>query len=385
MKFSQVIGQTVLKEQLAEMARSGRISHAMLFSSQSSGTGALPLALAYATYVMCQDPDKQGDSCGRCASCFQMQAMQHPDCHYVYPVNNSKLATSVGRGDGKPISDMFVELFRGLCGKTDGYFTEQELYKTIGIENAQGNISKSEATEILRKMSFKSFAGGYKVVIVWLPERMNDAAANSLLKLIEEPAKGTLFLFVSEQLDRVLSTIVSRCQGVVVPSVEDHDIEEALKKRGIDQASAAQIAHRSQGDWIEALRMAALSSDDGQGQDTERFMALMRLCYANKYIELFSWAETMVPLGREAQKQFCETSLEILRSCYMQGIGMERISYVNPKDAEFCRRFAPFVNHASVEGLIEEFETLLRQIRQNGNPKILFPHFALMISKLIRK
>lgn len=385
MKFSQVVGQTSLKKQLAEMAQSGRVSHAMLFSSQISGMGALPLALAYATYVMCQDPDKQDDSCGVCASCFQMQSMQHPDCHYVYPVNNSKLATSVGRGDGKPISDMFVELFRELCEKTDGYFTEQELYKAIGIENSQGNISKSEASEILRKMSFKSFAGGYKVVIIWLPERMNEAAANSLLKLIEEPAPGTLFLFVSEQADRVLSTIVSRCQAVIVPAIGLGDIEQKLIERGVPSDLTAQIAHRSQGDWIEALRMAALSSDDGQAQDTERFMALMRLCYSNKFIELFAWADTMVPLGREAQKQFCETSLEILRSCYVQGIGMERISYINPKDYEFCRRFAPFVNHNSIEGLVEEFETLLRQIRQNGNPKILFPHFALMISKLIRK
>lgn len=385
MKFSQVIGQTVLKEQLAEMAQSGRISHAMLFSGSASGTGALPLAMAYATYVMCQDPNKQGDSCGICASCFQMGAMQHPDCHYVFPVNTSKLATSAGRGDGKPISDMFAELFRELVKKTDGYFTEQELYKAIGIENSQGNISKSEANEILRKMSFKSFSGGYKVVIVWLPERMHEAAANSLLKLIEEPAPGTLFLFVTEQADRILSTIISRCQQVIVPAIEPQDIQQKLIDRAVPADLAPQITHRSQGDWIDALRMAALTGDDGQGQDTDRFMALMRLCYSNKYLELFAWAETMVPLGREAQKQFCETSLEILRSCYMQGIGLERISYVNPKDYEFCRRFAPFVNHASIEPLIEEFETLLRQIRQNGNPKILFPHFSLMISKLIRK
>lgn len=385
MKFSEVIGQEVLKGQLRDMVGSGRVGHAVLFGSHGSGTGALPLALAYATYVMCQDPGKGEDSCGECPSCFQMKRMEHPDCHYVYPVNNSKLGTSVGRGDGKPISDMFVELFRGLCLERGGYFTEQELYKAIGIENSQGNINKSEATEILRKMSFKSYCGGYKVVIVWLPERMNDAAANSLLKLIEEPAPGTLFLFVSEQVDRVLSTIVSRCQGVTVPYVEVVEVERGLLERGVGQELSSQISHRSQGDWIEALRMAALSSDVAGAEDAERFVALMRLCYSNKYIELFSWAETMIPLGREAQKQFCETSLDILRSCYMQNIGMESISYVNPRQGEFSVRFAPFVNHSSVEALVLEFETLLSQIRQNGNPKILFPHFALMVSKLIRK
>lgn len=401
MQFSSVVGQSGLKRNLVDMAAGGRVGHAVMFAG-GEGCGGLTLALAYAAYVMCERP-VDGDSCGQCVSCVRHNIMQHPDCHYVFPVNTSKLAVGVSRSDSKPVSDMFLPLWRQLVEDTDGYFSEQELYRHIGIENMQGNINKSEASEILRKMSFKSFSGGAKVVIMWLPERLHEAAANALLKLVEEPAAGTVFVFVSQDLDYVLPTIRSRCQIIQVGGIAESDVRDALMVRygGVSADVVDAAARVSCGSWVAAV--AALNSSTSLSPDTtvsssasetgdnvtqqniERFQALMRLCYADKYIELFDWAESMVPLGRETQKLFCQSSIAFLRQCYMINIGMERISYTEARHLDFARRFAPYVNHASLEGLVREFENLLAEIRQNGNPKILFPHFALMVSKLIRR
>lgn len=380
MRFRDIIGHDEIKRHLCETVRNGRISHAMLFTG--AGVGALPLALAYAQYVHCRNRTDE-DSCGECPECYRMQRMEHPDCHYIYPVNVSKEAVATGRADEKPRSEQFVHVWRRIVPETGGYLTEQEWYAELGIENQQGIINKNDANELVRQMGFKSFEGGYKTVIVWLPERLHEAAANTLLKLVEEPPERTLFLFVSADPERIIATIRSRTQAVALAGVPDEVIARELAvRKGIAPERAAQVAHLAQGSWGAAVRMAA-NAGGVQREHEERFIRLMRLCYQQKYLGLFEWAEEMAPLGREAQKQFCTAALGIVRECYLTGIGMESVAYTDPERERFCRNFAPYVSHITVEAFVAEFERLLAQIRQNGNPRILFTHFAMSVCKII--
>ncbi len=381
MQFKEIIGHEDIKRRLRETVRQGRISHALLFTG-GEGASALPLALAYAQYVNCRNRTEE-DSCGVCPECYRMQRMEHPDCHYIYPVNVSKEAVATGRADEKPRSEQFVHVWRRAVPQRGGYLTEQEWYVELGIENQQGIINKTDANELVRKMGFKSFEGGYKTVVVWLPERLHEAAANTLLKLVEEPPAQTLFLFVSVEPERIIATIRSRTQIVALPGVSDEEIARELTARqGIPADEAARIARRAQGSWGRAVRLAAGGSS-AEAEHQDRFIRLMRLCYQQKYLGLFEWAEEMAPLGREAQKQFCSAALGIIRECYLTGIGLTEIAYADPAREQFCRNFAPYVSHLTVEAFVAEFERLLAHIRQNGNPKILFTHFAMSICKII--
>lgn len=377
MRLSDVVGHDITKKQLAATVADNRVSHAQLFVSDE-GVGALPLAIAYAQTLLCTSRTADGDACGECANCYKMSRLEHPDCHFVYPVNKSKKARATGRSDEKPTSDQFIHLWRELILQTDGYISEEQWYDFIGLENQQGNINKEEANEILRKMSFKSVQGGFKIVIVWLPEKMMEAAANTLLKLIEEPAEKTLFLFVSQEPDRIIATIRSRTQIVRLAPLPEKLIAEQLYKRGVEHAD--KIAQAASGSLSRAIAMGDSSC---RSEDFDRFSSLMRKGYANKYGELFDWAEQMAGIGRESQKMFCENSISILRDCYMTSINMPQITNTNPLTEKFVANFSPYVNHRTIELFIREFELLLSHIRQNGNPKILFSDFALKTSKIL--
>lgn len=377
MTFKEIIGHDAIKANFIATIQSGRVSHAQLFISDE-GVGALPMAIGYAQRMLCTTPAPDGDACGECANCYKMNRLEHPDCHFVYPVNKSKKAKSTGRSDEKPTSDQFVHLWRELIIATRGYISEEQWYDHIGMENQQGNINKEEANEILRKMSFKSVQQGYKIVIIWLPERMHETAANTLLKLIEEPAEKSLFIFVSQEPDRIIATIRSRTQPITFAPLPAGLIAQELEKEGFDHPK--KIAQSANGNLCRAMMMAR-SSDDNQ--DFDRFASLMRKAYTAKYSELFEWAEQMATIGREAQKTFCENSISILRECYMTSIGMAPIAYTNPQSEKFVANFAPFVNHLSIEQFVREFELLLSHVRQNGNPKILFSDFALKTSKIL--
>lgn len=377
MKFSEVIGHDDIRRNLAATIVDGRVSHAQLFVADE-GVGAMPLAIAYAQSLLCSAREINGDACGICSNCYKMNRLEHPDCHFVYPVNKSKKAKATGRSDEKPTSDQFIHLWRELILKTDGYISEEQWYDYIGLENQQGNINKEEANEMLRKMNFKSVQGGYKIIIIWLPEKMMEAAANTLLKLIEEPAEKTLFLFVSQEPDRIIATIRSRTQIVKLAPLPELLIAQQLHKRGVEYAE--KIASAAAGSLSRAIAMAQSSC---QNDDFDRFASLMRKGYTSKYSELFEWAEQMAAIGRESQKMFCENSIATLRDCYLTSINLQQIAHVNPQTEKFVTNFAPYVNHLTIEAFIREFEMLLSHIRQNGNPKILFSDFSLKISKIL--
>ncbi len=347
MNFSQITGHSHTKNRLRHSVSEGRIAHAQLFSGDCR-TFALPLAVAYARYVLCPNRT-DSDPCEECPTCYRTARMEHPDLHFVYPVNKSKKAITTGRQDEKPISDQFIHLWREFLEQNNGVFTEKEWYSYIDIENQQGLIAKQEANEILRKMSFKSFEGGYKIVIIYLPERMNDASANTLLKLIEEPPLSTLFLFVSETPDRIITTIRSRVQEIILAPVTE------------------------------------LGIDDRRSEEYfELFSSLMRSAYGGRYVELLRWAESVGDLGRERHKAFVEYSVSLLRDCYVIGVGAEGLVSIGKEEVlSFAKNFAPFVNELTIELLVSEFELIGRQIRANGSPMIIFTHASLMISKIL--
>lgn len=378
MQFKEIIGQEEVIRQLVHGVEGSRISHAQLFAG-GEGVGALPLAIAYAQYLNCADRH-DGDSCGECPSCRQLAQLAHPDVHFVFPVNTPK-----GKSGGeKPISDTYMGVWRKFVNQTGGYFNEPMWYSALEIDNKQGNISTFEADEIIRKLSFKAFESEYKVVIIWLPERMNVQAANKLLKIIEEPWNKTLFLMVSENPERLLPTILSRVQSVHVPGIAERTIAtELIGREKVSPSVAEQAARLSCGNWIEARRMVRHA--DEQDLFFDLFVRLMRLSYENRHLELLEWAETVAALGREEQKQWLENSLRLIRDSYMLTAGVAQITFLTDREYEFCRKFAPYIHNGNVERVIDEMELAMRQIVQNGNPRIVFPHFALSISKLINK
>ena len=379
MKFSQVIGQEGLKELLRRSIDQGRISHGQLFSGRP-GYGTLPLAIAYAQYLNCTDR-RAGDSCGECPSCVKMEGLVHPDVHYVFPVNSASKS-----GSQKPVSDNFIAQWREKVLSTGGYFDREGWYEAIDMGNLQGLITRTEAEEIMRKLSFKSFEAEYKVMIIWLPENMNPQAANALLKILEEPWEKTVFLMVSAAPEKLLSTIFSRVQEVGVGPVEIRTVKEWL----VEHNDAAEdhawvVARLSRGDLIEAQRMIGFGQVGDPDDMFEMFVRLMRLSYNDRHMELLEWAEGAASMGREEQKQFLANSLRLLRESYMLNAGMDSISYLWGHELDFCRKFSPFIGNHNIEGLTSEIERTIAQISQNGNPRMVFPHFALTVSKMIVK
>jgi DNA polymerase-3 subunit delta' len=378
MRFKDITGQDDVKRRLARTVDEGRVSHAQIFTG-AAGNGTLPLALAYIQYLNCRDR-KDGDSCGVCPSCQKIAALQHPDVHFVMPVNKQ------GKKSGEIItSDTFLPQWRAMIQRTGGYFDEQMWYDTLGLENLQGLISKKEADEIIRKLSFKSFEGGYKAVVVWLPEKMNVEAANTLLKILEEPWDKTLFMLVSAQPRMLLPTIVSRVQEVAVAGIEPEAIENHFAGLGTDPAKARMSARLSRGDLLEARKIIADENTDEKSEDFEFFVELMRLSYNDKHLELLKWAEKTASLGRERQKRLLENFIRLVRSSYMLNAGLEDSAYLWGAEMDFCRKFSPFIGNHNVETLVNEMEAATEQLRRNGNATIVFTHFALAVSKQIIK
>lgn len=380
MRFAEVLGQEPVKELLRRSADGGRVSHAQLLSG-APGYGGLPLALAYAQYLNCTDR-KDGDSCGVCPACVKTAALAHPDLHFVVPSN----ARREGGSAQKPTSDSFMPQWRELFAGTGGYFTEQEWYDAIGLDNQQGHIAKREADEVIKKLAFKSFEAEYKTVVIWLPEKMGDEAANSLLKILEEPWEKTLFLLVSAAPQRLLPTILSRTQEIAVPPLDERVLERYAAEILRMQPERASAAARLAGGSVTELRsLVSGGGEENVRENFEYFAQLMRYSYGDKHLELLTWAEEMASRGRENQKRYLEYSSAMLRESYMLAAGMEDISYLWGGEMDFCAKFAPYIGNHNIERLAEENRLALSHIAQNGNPKIVFTHYALTVSKMINK
>ncbi len=377
MLFKSVVGQDELKQQLTQAVREGRTAHAQLFWG-NEGYGALPLALAFAQYVSCPNRTEQ-DACGECPTCNKMQKLIHPDLHFVLPVNSTKEITS----DKKPVTDHFAAQWREAL-TNNPYITEQEWYQALGIENKQGIISVNEAAKIIEKLNFKPFESGYKIMIIWLPERMNMAAANRLLKLIEEPPSKTLFLFVSEDTTRIIKTIQSRTQPVRVPPIDESALlQAAVQHYEIAEASAKKLARAAVGSYSKLQQLIAAEQE--KNDYFECFSALMRAAYAADGLTLMSWAEETAQWGREQQKTFLTYAERMLRESFMYNRNAGEVVYLLGEEETFARRFSPFVNEQNIEEIYRCFNTAIAHLAQNGNAKIIFTDLALQMAVLVKK
>ena len=376
MRFADIIGQQELKRHLAQSVDRGRISHAQLFTG-AAGTGALPLAIAYAQYLNCPHR-KDGDSCGVCPSCVKIASLAHPDLHFVFPVNKQ------GKKSGEVVlSAEFMPQWRECVASTGGYFTPQQWYDRLDLgKTLRGMISAKEADEIIRRLSFKSFESEYKIMLIWLPETMNDEAANKILKILEEPWDKTIFLLVSERADLLLSTILSRTQEVAVPRLT---VEDLMPMAQGDEQQRRNTARLAAGDLIEMRRLAGGEEDEVRRDSFDLFCRLMRLSYNDKHLELIDWADEVAMLTREQQRSMLRHAARLLRESYMLHAGLGQISYLWGEEAAFCNKFAPFIGNQNIEYLISEIEQAMRQVSQNGNPRIIFTHFALAVSKQINR
>lgn len=379
MRFADIIGQAELKRHLTSSVDAGRISHAQLFTG-AAGAGTLPLAIAYAQYINCRNRH-DGDSCGECPSCRQIEALAHPDVHFVFPVNKQ------GKKSGEVVlSSGFMGQWREMFAKTGGYFSPQQWFDALNLgKTLKGVISTKESEEIIRALSFKSFESEYKFMIVWLPETMNEEASNRILKILEEPWERTVFLLVSERPDLLLKTIISRTQEVGVPRLTAEDLEPIIRQSGeTDEAKVRNMARLAGGDMLELRRLLGGGEDDVRHENFEAFCAIMRLSYNDRHLELMNWADEVAGLSRERQRAMLIDFSRLLREAYMLHAGLAQASYLWGEEAAFCRKFAPFIGNTNIEPIIAQIELALRQIGQNGNPRIVFTHFALAVSKFIK-
>jgi DNA polymerase-3 subunit delta' len=375
MNFTRIPGQREIKTKLLRSVKEERVSHAQLFAGPE-GCGSMALALAYAQYISCENRT-DFDSCGVCKSCVKYEKLIHPDLHFVFPVIKGKKVTD-------PVSDNYIEEWREFVKKSP-YFSINNWMDSIEVGNAQGMIFASEASEIIKKLSLKTFESDFKIMIIWLPEKMHQATSNKLLKMIEEPPEKTLFLLVSEEPDKVIPTILSRCQLVKITSFKSRDIEVFLKERfGITADKAQDIARVSNGNITRAIELC--ENEESSLANLERFKSLMRFAWKRDVISLISWSEEMAVTGREAQKNFITFSLRLLRENIMMSLDQMKnnLVYLTGTEADFSGKFHPSINQNNIYPLNEELNLAYSHIESNGNAKIIFLDLALKVTRLIR-
>lgn len=374
MFFRQVIGQEGIKNSLRQAANEGRVSHAQLFAGPD-GSGNLPMALAYAQYVSCSNK-QPNDSCGECPSCKKYHKLIHPDLHFVFPVVKTPKFK-------EPVSDHFLEEWRTTVNK-NAYFDLDQWFSFIGAENAQGLIYSHQSEEIIRKLNLKSFESEFKVMIIWMPEKMHVSCANKLLKMIEEPPSKTLFLLVAENEENIISTIRSRCQLVKFSPIDANAMRSAvLSLPDIEGTDLDNLIHLARGNYRKAMEL--LQPDDATIYNLERFKELMRYSYGRKFTDLFVWAEQLANIGREKQKSFLLYGMKLLRENFISNLKNNELIFMSDDEKEFSKRFSPFINERNIIPLSELFEEAFTHISMNGNARIVFTDVAFKVTKLIRK
>ena len=379
MKFKEVIGQEEAQQRLIQMVSEGRVPHAMMFCGPS-GCGKMALALAFASYLLCKYSEGTDDSCGTCQQCAMLRSWSHPDLLFTYPV----IKPSGSSADHKTISDDYAREWREMLSEGP-YFSMDQWLEKMKAGNQQALIYVAESEVLIRKLSMKSSQGGYKVNIIWLPERMREDCANKMLKIIEEPPQQTVFLMVCEEPERLLETIRSRVQRIDIKRIETQAIEKALvERRAIDEVMAHQIARASNGDWLKALEELDASNENHQFLDL--FILLMRQAYMRNVKDLKVWSESVAALARERQKRMLVYFQHLVRENFMYNFGNPELVYMTTAESNFAKNFARFINEANVIEINDIFATALRDIGQNGNPKMVFYDVALkMIVAIMRK
>ena len=379
MLFKELSGQNKLKELLIQLVRKDRVPHAQLFLG-SKGSANLGLALAFAQYIACTNK-LEGDSCGTCPSCIKHQKFVHPDLHFVFPVATTASVKT------KPVSKNFLVEWRALLND-NVYFSLFDWLKHIGVENKQGIISVEESTHIMKDLSLKPYESDTKIMLIWMPEKMNIQAANKLLKIIEEPPNNTLFLLVAESSENMLATVLSRTQLLKIPRYSNAEVIEYLMSRGVEQGKAQMISALVEGNINEALQLAE-HTGHAEGNSL-RFVQWMRLCFSALQIKdidkLVQWSETMAKAGRENQKSFLLFASNVMRDALLKNYGVDAMMKMNFSGQNFTMdKFAPFIHADNCIEIIEELNMAQLHIERNANPKILFLDASFKIARLLHK
>jgi len=371
MRFENVIGQNDLKKKLLKEVENQKISHAQMFVGDP-GFGALPIALAFAQYILCEDK-QENDSCGACPICKQVQELQHPDLHFSFPTIQSISQVSNG----------LLNEWREQI-KESPYFSSFDWIKKTDPKEGKPIISVHESLEIQKKLKLKSYQGGYKILIMWLPETMNIECANKILKILEEPPEKTLFLLVSADADSLLDTIRSRCQSLHLQRIENELIEAHLKETfNLDEQKCQSISSFSEGNLLKAYETAQSSEDEEELKDA--FIDMMRSSYKKNVIEMMNWSDIMAKKGRARQKIFLTYTLHMLRQCIVKNYMGERLVQVSRDEGLFIERFSPFVSGKNIREFMKAFDEAYYQLERNANSKILFTLLCFQSMRLLHK
>ena len=381
MLFTNILGQEHIKKHLTQSVDNGRIPHAQLFVG-NEGVGTLPTAIAYAQYILCSN--SQGENLNGNDACnLKFDNLSHPDLHFAFPVAKTDKAKS------HPVSSMFLEDWRKLL-KEQPYCNLFDWYKAIGIENKQGQIGVDEAAEIVKSLALKSYEGGYKVMIIWMAEKMNAACANKLLKLIEEPPNKTIFILVAENEEQIVNTIRSRCQVLHFPPLSEAVITTALiKEFNLDQKVVQSIAHQANGNYNKACDLVYQDSEDLQFESW--FVAWVRSAFkarGNKAAihDLISWSEEVSKTGRETQKQFLGFCLDFFRQAMLLNYNVPELVFFESKSEDFeLEKFAPFVHENNIMDISKELQDAIYHIERNGNSKIILTDLSIRLTRLLHK
>ena len=369
MQFKEIIGQDSIKQQLVQTVAEKRVSHAQLFLS-CDGSGALPLAIAYAQYLNCLDKTPT-DSCGACSSCRKYERYIHPDLHFSYPFFASK--------DVKIATDVLEEWRSMLLG--DAYFDLDIWRSKLSADNKQANINIAECHDIIKKLSYKAFEAETKVLIMWLPEFL-DKEGNSLLKIIEEPPKNTLFILVANNQEQILSTLLSRTQIVKIPKLPNAVVETFLmEKHGLPEQQATEYSFLADGNLIEAKLLVEHTQND----HADRFAEWLRMGYGNRGLDLINFVDQVAGWGRENQKNFLKYGISFLRECSLLLSGAEELVKLPARTLDTAKKLSTHVLSLNMaEAIIAELETAHYHIERNANPKILFLDVSLQLVKTIK-
>ena len=379
MKFTEVIGQEETIAQLKQLKDEGRIPHAILLCGPE-GCVKMAVAMSFASYLLCENNDSEKDSCTNCRSCKMIEKWAHPDLYFSYPV----IRPAGTNPEHKMTSDDYCNEWRQMLLSEGAYFSMNTWLKAMNAENQQAEIGVGESEVIIHNVNIKPSQGGYKIYIIWLPERMNTQCANKLLKEIEEPPMGTVYLMVCERPEMLLETIRSRTQSINLKQISDEAMEKALiEKRGLDSDTARRVARIASGSWMKATDLLDTGNENRLFLDM--FIMLMRLAYARNVKEIKKWSEIVAGYGREKQKRMLTYFLKMIRENFMYNFRNPELCYMTSEEEKFSKNFARFVNENNVIAISELMSKAQNDIGQNANAKIVFFDMALnMIVLLIQ-
>lgn len=382
MLFSEIIGQTNIKKSLVRTVADGRVAHAQLFYGKE-GYGKLPLALAYAQFISCRDKEKfiKEDSCGTCPSCIKYNKLIHPDLHFIFPVAESKIV-KLPSGK-KPESSAYLAQWREMIFENNYYISLNDWYQKLDIERKQASINVHDCGNIITTLNYSSYESNYKIMLIWMIEKLNYQAAPKLLKILEEPPENTIFLLIAEQIDQIISTILSRLHQVKIPKIDDVVLHEACRsKLDLPDYRARQISHLAKGSFKEAMKLQHQA--DTFEKNFSKFVKWMRMCWAPDVPAILDFSTEQGKENRERSKQFLRFGLEALRNCLMLNLKQETLVRMIESEKEFYTKFSPYVNQANISFFADEFNKAIYHIERNVHGGMIYLDLSLTISKLLR-